>query len=467
MKDCIDRSLVELRPYQKKAIRYLRDHDTLLVAHGTGTGKTLTAVAASQCYLDSMPNNTVIVISPSTLIDNFKKEMKKYGLDSESHKKYKFYSFTEYNNKCKNDILQGLVGSCKSSFLIIDEAHNIRNEKGVTYNNILVCAKQADKVLLLTATPYVNDVSDVESLINILNREIYMSDYFKTTREYKEYYKIYPDSDRNSVKYIKSLAAIERMLKGKVSYENDKKTDNFPDVIESKVTIKMSTEFYISYLKSLYVDKVFGAKPEAFYHGIRRGVNESGLDEFFEQYYSTKINRLPMLINSDKGPLQTLVFTNWIRDGISIIRTCFDNIGVNYRIISGQVPLKSRTEYIRMYNAGEVNVLVITKAGSEGIDLVGTRNIIIVDPVWNYAGIEQIIGRGSRYLSHAHLPKEERVVHVYQMITTAPSDWEYLQKVTLGFNIPKETGDEQLYKFIEEKQLVNQDITTLFQLCSI
>ena len=39
-----------------------------------------------------------------------------------------------------------------------------------------------------------------------------------------------------------------------------------------------------------------------------------------------------------------------------------------------------------------------------------------MDPVWNYAGIQQIIGRGVRCSSHAHLPPEERFVNVYKMV---------------------------------------------------
>ena len=51
----------------------------LLVVHGTGCGKTLSAVTASQCYLDKNPRKRVVFIGPASLLTNFQKELKAYG----------------------------------------------------------------------------------------------------------------------------------------------------------------------------------------------------------------------------------------------------------------------------------------------------------------------------------------------------------------------------------------------------
>ena len=50
-KDCIGRSRLTLRKDQRQIVKFLNTHDELLVVHGTGCGKTLSAVTASQCYL--------------------------------------------------------------------------------------------------------------------------------------------------------------------------------------------------------------------------------------------------------------------------------------------------------------------------------------------------------------------------------------------------------------------------------
>lgn len=60
-----------------------------------------------------------------------------------------------------------------------------------------------------------------------------------------------------------------------------------------------------------------------------------------------------------------------------------------------------------------IKVLLISKAGSEGIDLKFIRQIHVMEPWYNMNRIEQIIGRGVRSGSHRDLPFEERNVEIY------------------------------------------------------
>lgn len=57
-------------------------------------------------------------------------------------------------------------------------------------------------------------------------------------------------------------------------------------------------------------------------------------------------------------------------------------------------------------------VLMASSAGAEGITLANVRNVYILEPYWNPARIDQVIGRAIRICSHAKLPKEERIVKV-------------------------------------------------------
>jgi hypothetical protein len=60
-----------------------------------------------------------------------------------------------------------------------------------------------------------------------------------------------------------------------------------------------------------------------------------------------------------------------------------------------------------------INVILITKAGSEGIDLKNIRSIHVLEPWYNMNRIEQIIGRGVRNCSHKQLELKERNVLIY------------------------------------------------------
>ena len=64
-------------------------------------------------------------------------------------------------------------------------------------------------------------------------------------------------------------------------------------------------------------------------------------------------------------------------------------------------------------NGEKIKVVLISKAGSEGLDFKCIRQIHILEPWYNMNRIEQIIGRGVRNLSHCLLPFEERNVEIY------------------------------------------------------
>jgi hypothetical protein len=113
-------------------------------------------------------------------------------------------------------------------------------------------------------------------------------------------------------------------------------------------------------------------------------------------------------------------------------------------------------------NMGQlIKVLMITAAGSEGINLLNTRYVHIMEPYWHPVRMEQVIGRARRICSHQSLPIELQTVDVflYLMIFTKKqletSDARELIKHDLGKIDNKQvfTSDQSLYEIscIKEK----------------
>ena len=69
-----------------------------------------------------------------------------------------------------------------------------------------------------------------------------------------------------------------------------------------------------------------------------------------------------------------------------------------------------------------VKVILISKAGSEGIDFKYIRQIHILEPWFNMNRVEQIIGRGVRNLSHCGLPFKKRNVQIFLHVTVFSED---------------------------------------------
>jgi hypothetical protein len=119
-------------------------------------------------------------------------------------------------------------------------------------------------------------------------------------------------------------------------------------------------------------------------------------------------------------------------------------------------------------NYGEIiKILMITEAGSEGINLRNTRYVHIVEPFWHPVRTEQVIGRARRICSHADLPEELRTVSVFLYITTLSEEQKTSEKnIEIKLhdrsrysNITTPiTTDEYLYEISSIKENINQQI---------
>lgn len=456
---CIARSNTKLKDYQVEASKYLMrpDISSLLLHFDTGTGKTLTALTISQCFLDENPNSNVIVISPSKLKENFEKEVKNYG--GKLSDNYRFYSFSGFLNASKHKFLP----EPKDCLLIIDEVHNLRNPKSAIYESVMEYSLTSKKRLLLTATPLVNDLHDLICIINLLKGTYVVgTDTKKTTgnkskvNRYENIHKITTSKNKDPEKRlllsIMEMNKLKKFLSNNVMRIKKPESENFPSYDIHNIFIDMSPEYTANYNKiienfELMSDVFTGVEePHSFYNVVRRAVNKAGSD-----YYSEKIDFILPKIEVDR----TIIYTNWNEFGSNILRDVMKKHKVKYDIIDSKT--KNVKKIVDDYNTGKLNVLIITKAGSEGIDLKGTRNVIILDPVWNPAGLEQIIGRAVRYNSHIDLPPEDRHVNIFLLI---------LKEYNKSF-AESRSGDIVLYKIIKNKKALLDEFNKMMDDISI
>jgi len=71
-----------------------------------------------------------------------------------------------------------------------------------------------------------------------------------------------------------------------------------------------------------------------------------------------------------------------------------------------------------------VKVIIVSRAGSEGLDFQNIRQTHILDPWYNLNRQDQIIGRAVRNFSHCALPYEQRNVSIFLYGTRLPTDVE-------------------------------------------
>lgn len=418
--DCIERSKMKLRHHQIEVVEYLKKNRGVVAAFDVGTGKTLTAVAASQCFLDSHSKGRVFVVTPKSLQENFKKELKAYGVEDDD--RYKFFTIRKFTNTYANSSFPNDI------FLIIDEAHNLRTGGSANAE----AAKKAEKVLLLTATPLYNSPHDLLSLAAIIKGTDILSK--------KKFDQM---SDKEMCHYFE----------GMFMFFDNPRTSDFPDIHEHDIKIIMSNKYYNEYRKvekknsHLWQDK----NPWTFLTGVRQATNAL---EGCQKCEWT----IDKILEGEK----TLVYSAFLTHGVEKLQKMLDELGISYVQVTGKMSMDARNEAVKKYNSGKVKVIFVTKAGGEGLDLKGTMNIILLEKSWNRPNEKQLIGRGGRYKSHASpVAKDKRYVNVYHLLIIKPSE------AMRDYGDNKESADVMLHDITKRKEEANTKFEALLRSVAI
>lgn len=443
MGDCIARSKIPLHDYQKKVIEALKRHRGICAVHSVGAGKTLTAVAASQCFLDANPKAHVYVCTPVSLIGNFKKEMVKYGISS-TDPRYTVLS----HDKMWRSVKEKKVNpkDFKNDMIIIDEVHNFRSlpliaiKKGKREIRRAYYMREAvvnfKKVLALTATPIMNSESDLVNIVSFLTGERY-ADRASDAPEHGTYYD--PGSRMPHV--------LDKARDIFSFYERPEANARFPSYSVKNVFLTMPEKYFREYVKieQLMMEKNlnFRTDVEAFYTNIRNAVNK--IDNTMESPKVLWTMGKIRAVLGEKG--RVIIYSMFLNSGINMIGAHLKALGIPFNSISGDVPATKRTQIVEDYNSGKVPVLLITKAGGEGLDLKGTTAAIMLEPTWNPSSEAQVFGRAVRSGSHSHLSPSKRVVECFLLFLVKP-------RPTPGSNnkFAHLSADQVIYNFVSKKR---------------
>ena len=413
---CISQSKMPLKSYQIMVVNHLRKNRSIFAIHSTGTGKTLTAVTASQCFLADNPRGFVYVLTPTSLQINFLKELKTYGVVDNS--RYKLFTIDKFYRSYERKPLKKM-----NVMLIIDEAHNLRTLKGRRSNVICNFAQYVDKVLLLSATPVINYLSDVTNYMNMM-------------KGYTKYF------DNGCIKLINHYKVLrDTYYNNSFSFYNPENTPEFkvlfPKFKINKIVLPMTKKYYDEYIRAekmllneltlgtaklLNLDFEDESDLNSFYNGVRRVSNS------IDQNYSPKNDWILNHIKNSKPHQKYVIFSHFIKCGVTLLTGRLKELNIKFATIKGDLTQEKRALMVKKYNNNQIKILFITKAGGEGLDLKGTSNIIILEPSWNESTIKQVIGRGIRLNSHSHLPPEERFVNVYKLFLIKPQEYDFFKK---------------------------------------
>lgn len=450
------------------------DNPRMIVYHGLGSGKSLSALAAAEAAKQKY-NDDYGIVAPASLRGNFQKEVEKFTTGS----KPEIMSYTGLG--------LGKKFTNQPQTVIMDEAHRLRNPGGSAAQAAKGVAENAKRLLLLTGSPITNSPSDLANLISLVARKNISPQEFE--RRYVGYKTVHPGlinylaGVKPGVRpVVKNEGELKQLLTGHVDYQPSK-TPEGVNVNEEKITVPLSstqqkiqkalrTKIPPGFLWKL--DKEFPmskdelAKLNSFLTGLRQNSVSpqpfrADKDTFKAFQQSGKLQeaykRLRVMLDDDPRK-KAIIYSNHIGAGLDPYSAALNKYNVPHGVFHGGIPMKARQQSLKDYNEGKLRALLIGPAGAEGLSTKGTNLIQLLDPHWHESRTQQARGRGLRFDSHDDLPEELKNVAVQRFISKSEEP-SFLGKL-MGYRRER-TGDEILERLAKEKEVLNERFRQLLR----
>ncbi|SEG51074.1 helicase-related protein [Algoriphagus boritolerans] len=166
-----------LYDFQKKGvlslIRMLQKYNGAILADAVGLGKTWSALAVMKFF--QLQGREVLLLCPKKLEHNWRRYLKHQDSRFE---KDQFDFFLRFHTDMHEDRVEKYVDRAdkyfindKPKLIVIDESHNLRNDKSNRYKFLLeqiLKENENVKVLLLSATPINNSLNDIRNQFKLM-----------------------------------------------------------------------------------------------------------------------------------------------------------------------------------------------------------------------------------------------------------------------------------------------------------
>lgn len=415
----------EYLPYQKAGVEFSSKRPNTLNADPPGLGKTIQAIGHINFCLGKTAK--ILIICPATLKLNWKEELEKWLV-----KKMKIQVVMGGKSKISKganiniinyEMLKKHNKAIKSriwDLLIIDEAHNLRNETAQRTQYAFGNDKRgrgkkypikAKSKLFLTGTPIENRVTDLYPLLKAL--EVPFVD------DFKSFASRYTNPSFNGFGYVykggRNLEELQLKLRETVMVRRSKEEVLKELPAKRRQIIKLSTEgiscikedkaklgVYLKQKKKLE-EKIERLSPDE--KAYAKAVSELNKFEFTSMgelagiRHQTALAKLPQVIEHCKDMLEEtdkiIVFAHHV-DVIKKLQEALK--GFNPIILYGDVKNEDRQGLVKKFQTNPKHRVFIggLKAAKEGITLTAANIVIFAELDWSPSTLRQAEDRAHR-----------------------------------------------------------------------
>ena len=485
--------------FSRAALKELKRGGGIIAAHGTGTGKTPSAIYTFEKLKDKGQAKRALVLTPAGLRDNFLNKGVKRFTNSEGvilkkpqavedNVEYVVVSYSAF----RNDPM-GFVNLVKPDTIIADEVHRASNPDGKTYKALLQARQHVPRFIGLTASVVQNKPDELVPLLNLATGG---KSQIPTKKKFRKAHVAKRKSEQRGIfggtTYEKKLvrtAVLKANLGATVHYVEDLDASKKPSKVVETIDVPMSKQ-----QRKLYHMSMAGVDPV-----IRKKIAEGepvskkqAMNVFMKLMRARQVsNSLHLAVPNmtpaqaaeitpkirrilddavghiEKTPdAQVIMYTNLVHGGVDVLEAGLKKRGISYGIFAGRgvkgVTEETRQGAVNDYLAGKNKVIIITGAGAEGLSLGNTTMVQLVDGHYNPERMAQAEARGIRAGGLAHRPIEERKVQVKRYVSALPKTlW---QSVT--FQPAERSVGQWVYRTAGKKEGLNRQLRNLLKVRS-
>lgn len=405
-----------LRPYQSKGYEWLskmmRYNFGACLADDMGLGKTVQILAFLDTLRNEMPEAKILLVVPASLLGNWQNECKKFAPDiplqilhssaknNDNGSETAFLSITTYSMVSRmEELLQN-----EWDLVILDEAQAIKNPSSKQTKTIK--SLKAKNRIALTGTPIENDLTNLWSLYDFLNKGL-----LETSAEFKRFASSLKE---NPSGYSKLKTMISPFMLRRLKTDKSIISD-LPEKMEMTDYVTLSKKQRVLYKK--YVDELAKLLEKAKLDEDpmkRRGLVLASLlklkqicnhpDQFsgaegFAESDSGKFEMLEELCRTIYEKRErVLVFTQF-KEICSALDTFLAGVfGIKGFVLHGGTSITKRNKMVEEFQSDSyIPYMVISvKAGGTGLNLTNANHVIHFDRWWNPAVENQATDRAFR-----------------------------------------------------------------------
>ncbi len=413
-----------LLPYQLEGVAFAVGAGRAVLADDMGLGKTIQGIGAAELLAKLADISRVLIVCPASLKGQWRSEINRFsgrstqlvlGRGDERSEQYRgdaFFTICNYEQ-----VLRDLtaIESTPWDLIILDEGQRIKNWESKTSN--IIRSLESTYRLVLSGTPLENRLGDLFTVVRFVDEQ-------RLGPAYQFFHKHHEVDERGKTIGYRRLDELRETLRPiLLRRKRDEVAKDLPDRTDEVVRIAPTAEqLEIHDGKMAVVARITAKKfltemdmlrLRQCLQAARMACDSTFLVDKEEPEYSTKLERLGELLEGliDDPTRKIVIFSEW-RVMLNRIERRLDDIGCDYVRLDGQIPQKKRPAIVAKFQDDpQCRVILMTNAGSTGLNLQSANTVINVDLPWNPAILEQRIAR-------AHRMGQKNPVHVYKLVTT-------------------------------------------------